>query len=92
MLEYALTEEKLRPCPDPERSTVERQPGNLWETVRQSTAAWKAEGAGTVVQNWIQEGARAEWANGPAPPVPTGDATDVSGQAAVAHRGERALH
>lgn len=68
MLEYALTEEELRPRSDPERSTLKRKTGNLWETVRQGTAAWKAEGAGTVVQNWIKEGARAEWANGPVPP------------------------
>ena len=90
MLEYVLTEEELRPRPDPVRSTLECQPGNLWEAVRQSGAAWKDEGAGAVVQNWIEEGAQAGWSDGPVPPfqrVTRPMSVDEQNSAGSPHRG-----
>ena len=72
LVECALIEEELRPCHDPVRSTFERQTGNFWEVWRQDGQTWKEEGAETVIQKWISEGARA--ANGPTALFPPSNA------------------
>ena len=69
VLDPDFTEEEIKPRPDPQRQDRADIPGEkVWEETRRCAAAWKEEGAGTVVMKWITEGARADWQDGPPPP------------------------
>ena len=68
MLDTTFTDEEIKARPDPVRLEREEIEGEkIWEETRRCAPAWKAEGAGTVVMKWLEEGTRAEWTAGPPP-------------------------